>query len=224
LATVIGLLCLLLVWPKDENFFEIKKLVSIALFLEAGYFVSLLPSVWFMLRPERITYSLTLSVSFLLQILLVAPSLTILAFNILKMKDTEKPKSVFVCLAFVNYVAALLLNSMFRWFDMISNEGIMFLLSGIRALGFLNAVIVMSLALIFSIVTYYNLFKNKKALAYRWCGLTLTLIGLHYIIFLFYSYVVGALDYVWLVDIWTIPLFGLGFSILMSSRSFNEHQ
>ena len=46
----------------------------------------------------------------------------------------------------------------------------------------------MSLAVVFAIVRAYLLGKQKQATAPQWLGLALATVGLHYLIYLVYSY------------------------------------
>jgi len=48
-------------------------------------------------------------------------------------------------------------------------------------------------------------------------ALSLALVGAHFLIYLVYSVLAGALKSVMLVEIWTIPLLGLGISILYAA-------
>ncbi len=73
----------------------------------------------------------------------------------------------------------------------------------------------MTLALAFAIIGAFYIFKQNMRLSKQWFGLALITIGLHYIIYLAYSYVVGSLAAVRLVDIWTIPMFSLGLTIII---------
>ena len=115
--------------------------------------------------------------------------------------------------AFVGYIGALWVNSVFRWFDMISAEGLSVFLTGIRAVGSLNAFVVMSLALVFGVLSVYQLLNGRK-IGVRWAGLALVMVGLHYFIYLLYSYFGGMIDFVLLVEVWAIPLLGLGVSVV----------
>jgi hypothetical protein len=71
----------------------------------------------------------------------------------------------------------------------------------------------MSLAVVFGVLGVYYLQKIKK-IAIRWAGLALAMVGLHYLIYLVYSYYGGMISYVMIVEVWAIPLLGLGISIL----------
>ncbi len=97
---------------------------------------------------------------------------------------------------------------------MVFAGGLDFLLSGIDGLGFLNALIFMSFGVIFSVVEAFSLAKQKIGSAKRWLGLSLAMVGLHYVLYMVYSYIIEGLIWVWLIDVWTIPLLGLGISLL----------
>jgi hypothetical protein len=73
----------------------------------------------------------------------------------------------------------------------------------------------MALAVVFAVVWAFSLIKKKEPMN-RWLGLSLTMIGLHYTIYVITSYFLGTIKSVWLVEIWTIPVLGLGLTILLS--------
>jgi hypothetical protein len=122
-------------------------------------------------------------------------------------------------IAFGGYITALWINSIFRWIDMLLIEGVGFLTSGIRAIGFFDAVIFMSLAVIFAVMGVRYNGKEIEVVARKWIGLSMVMVGLHYVIYLVYSYFVGALNFVLLVDIWTMPLLFLGLALLLAKPS-----
>ncbi|MCK5628756.1 hypothetical protein KAI12_04745 [Candidatus Bathyarchaeota archaeon] len=205
-----------LLWGKAKNFFDVKNLVAASLSLESVYFLSLLPVPWLLITGGyQVFGSVSLAMTYLLQILLTAPFLAILAA---KVKNYQSPNGFkdwkWAGIAFVGYTAALWVNSVFRWFDMVARDGVAVFFSGITGLGALNAFVLMSLAVVFAVVGAYLLGKQKQATALKWLGLSLATVGLHFLLHLVYSYYVGVLSYVWLVDIWTIPLLGLGISML----------
>ena len=218
IGAILGLVSVFLVWDRAKPFSRVKSLVAAALLMEVIYFLSLVPTVEYSIRLGRIfgSGSITLSITYLLQIILTVPFLTILAFKVKNYDNIKQRQSMWKWsgIAFVGYLAALWVNAVFRWFDMISAEGIMFLLSGSRAVGFLNAVVFMSLAVAFAVVGAYSVTKKSKIYWTRWVGLALVMVGLHYVIYVVYSYFVGALNFVWLLDVWAIPLLGLGIYLL----------
>jgi hypothetical protein len=117
-------------------------------------------------------------------------------------------------LTFLTYIGALWINAMFRWFDMSMIEGIQFLFTGIVTYGFLNGAIFMTLALIFSILSAHSMSKLNQPKSKKWLGLSLIMIGIHYILYFVYSHFAGIMNFILLVDIWTFPLTFLGISLL----------
>jgi hypothetical protein len=80
--------------------------------------------------------------------LFTVPFLWVLSFKVGTYRDSSQRLGVlkFGALAFLGYIAALATNEVSRWTSMISADTLRFLLQGIRAVGFLNAVILMPLA------------------------------------------------------------------------------
>jgi hypothetical protein len=101
---------------------------------------------------------------------------------------------------------------------MVSVAGVEFLLTGIRAVGFLSSVILMSLALAFSIVAVLFLTKQRKNSAITCAALSLMLIGLQFVIYIVYSFLSNVMASLDLVDVWTVPLLGLGIAMLLNER------
>jgi hypothetical protein len=218
-AVILGLTALYLLWVKGKPFLRIKHLVAAAVFLEGAYFFSLTPSVWFLLRPSFIT-SVSLGVGYVLQILFTVPFLWILAFKVETFRESSQRRSIlkFGAAAFLGYVAALAANEVSRWTSMISADTLRFLLQGIRAVGFLNAVVLMPLAVVFASVGAFRLIQQKERSAMGWLGASLAMVGLNYTIYVFYSYLTNSINTLPLVDVWTIPLFGLGIVLIFNSR------
>ena len=155
----------------------------------------------------------TLGVAYFLQFLFITPFLVILGVKVYRHKQEGIDFLKWIGFAFVGYIGALWANSVFRWFDMISIDGLSVFFTGIRAVGSLNAFIVMSLGLVFGVLSVYHLLNGRK-IGVRWAGLALVMVGLHYLIYLVYSYFGGMIDFVLLVEVWAIPLLGLGISIV----------
>jgi hypothetical protein len=214
IGAFLGLTALIVSWCPFATKRKIRVLVGGAVFFEGVYFVLLLPFFW-NLFERGIFY---LSVSYLLQVLAAAPFLVFLSLKLWRYSGDKNNLMRWVGLAFFGYVVALWANSVLRWFDMISVEGITFLFDGIRVLGFLNAAILMSAAFIFALAGLMALAKSNAFLGLKWIGLAFAAIGLHYIVYGVYSYFVGALSFTLLIDIWTIPFFGIGLSLLLVQR------
>jgi hypothetical protein len=217
-GVILGLVSVYMVWKGNKGSFLIRKWVATALALEGVYYASFIPAVIFLLALESRSgpFSYTFGISYFLQVLFTVPFLAVLAFKVHKYERGPNgfQSWKWVGIAFSGYVAALWANSVMRWFDMILAGGLAFLLNGSDGLGFLNAAVFMSFGVIFSVVGAFSLAKQKIGSAKRWLGLSLAMVGLHYVIYLFYSYLIDGLVWVWLIDVWAIPLLGLGISLL----------
>jgi hypothetical protein len=213
-AVIIGLLSLVLIWKSTRGFFYLKNWVVLALVLEGIYYASLFPSGVWLVTGFFGAFDLgaiPLGVAYLLQTVFTTPFLVVLAF---KVKNYVKDSSGFggwkwVGFAFMGYIVALWSNAVFRWFDMIVEDGVGVFFSGIAGIGALNAFVFMSLAVIFSVVSTIYFVKQKLRSAFTWLALALVMVGLHYAIYVVYSYYVNALSSIMLIDVWTIPLLGL---------------
>jgi hypothetical protein len=214
IGVVLGLVALYLLSAKNKSLMDVKKLLAGALFIEAFYYFMVgFPSGIFMTSVGYRGQYVTLGVAYFLQFLFTTPFLVILGLKIYGYKQDAGDFIKWVGFAFVGYIGALWSNSVFRWFDMISTDGLSVFFTGIRAVGALNAFLVMSLAVVFGVLGFYYLLKGKKV-ASRWAGLALGMVGLHYLIYLVYSYFGGMINFVMIVEVWAIPLLGLGVSIV----------
>lgn len=217
-AITLGLIAVFLLWAKAWTFSKVKTLVATALFLEGVNFLGLLPSTWWMLRAESFVYSPALGIGYLLQVLFTTPFLWILAVKVMRYDGKRSTGSLWkwAAFAFVGYMVALLANEVSRWMSMISLDNIQFLMQGIRAVGFFNAVVIMPLAVVFAVAGAVFLIKHNRVCAIKWLGASLATAGLHYTVFIIYSYFANSLNYAPLVDIWTAPLLGLGIAMLIN--------
>jgi len=162
-----------------------------------------------------------IGVSFFLQFLLTTPLLAILA---MKVYSYEKGTNAFqswkwLSLAFLGYVAALFVNSVLKWFEMASVEGIAVFPNGIITPGTLLASIFMSLALVFAVFGAFSLVK-RKVTSIRWIGLALAVVGLHYLVFVVFSYFSNILDFAMLAEVWAIPILGIRVSMRRMKGTF----
>jgi hypothetical protein len=218
-AVIVGLLSLVLLWKGTRSVFDLKNWVALALALEGIYYASLFPSGLWLATGLFGAFDIgvtPLGVAYLLQTVFTTPFLVALGF---KVKNYVKDFNGFdgwkwVGFAFVGYISALWSNSVFRWFDMVATDGLIVFFSGIAGVGALNAFIFMSLAVIFAIIGMLSLVQKKLSSGIRWVALSLVMVGLHYAIYIIYSYYVDALGSVMLIDVWTIPLLGLGLALL----------
>jgi len=219
ICLVLALTAVFMLWIKGWSFMRVKKLVFAALFLEGMYFVGLIPSLWFLFRSGTIAFVPSLGYGYLLQIIFTVPFLWALSYQVMKYQtSSQKPILLkFGALAFLGYTTALVANEVSRWATMISLESLKFIV-GIRAVGFFNALAFMPFAIVFAVAGAYRLFQEKELSAMRWFGASLIVVGLNYTIYFGYVYFVHALNTLPLVDIWTVPLLGLGIMLILNAR------
>ena len=197
-----------------EHFLEMKNTINKALLMEIIYFVSIIPNFIFII----IIGTPMIFVSYILQTLLFIPFLFILRKKIKRNIELTVGFELrkWIGLSFVAYLGAIWINHITRWFDMAFAGGIPVLFRALNPLGSLNSFIVLSLALIFAVMVFLN--RNKDGLISKWFGLSMSFLGLHFIILTIFYLLYDKLNEVYLFEIWTIPLLGLGIAILMERK------
>jgi hypothetical protein len=221
-GAILGLVSLFLLWRLAKPFTKIRGLVAAAIFCASLYYLGFAPSVYWLMRPSAVVYSPFLGAAYLLQILLATPFFIVLA---VKVKNYNGPVSKpsllkWSGIALLGFTGALWANAVLRWFDMLFSPqgGATFLFSGIRAVGFFDAVILMSLAVVFAAFGSYRFVKQKANSAMKMLGFSLAVVGLQYTIFVVYAYVVNAWTLALLIDVWAAPLLGLGISLMIQKN------
>jgi hypothetical protein len=204
------------VWNRNKSFFEVKNWISSALVLEAIYYALLLPSGLLMVgfNSFRSLASFLLGIDYLLMVFFTVPFLLILAVKSYKSRIEGFRAWRWTAATLVAYITALWANSVFKWLDRIIIDGFAFFYVGMNALGALNSLVLMSLALIFSIIGAFSLAKQDLGSSFKWLGLAFTMVGLHYLVYVLYSYFVGMLGFLVIAEIWAIPLLGLGLTMV----------
>jgi hypothetical protein len=213
----IALISAYLIWrPNPRPFSMVKKKVVIALLFEATYYLAVLPiSILYILRETFAIVGLT----YLLQILLVSPILIIVGLKILHTEELIGTGVLkWVCFGGIFYLGGIWVNNVFRWLSMTGSTGLSFLFSGINSLGFLNSIATLSLSLVFAVIGSFYLLK-KRVFRTRIFAIALILLGLHFVGYVLFSTVTGALSYLLLTEIWPITLLGLGLSMLRGKNA-----
>ena len=166
---------------------------------------------------QGIPYILSL-VSYILQTLLTVPFLLFL-----RRKINNSGESVinvelkkWIGITFVAYLGAIWINHITRWFDMTLAGGISVILTSINPLGFFNSAIVLSLSVIFAIIGFIKI--KEKGILSKWFGLSMNMVGIHFIILVIFYALQDSLHVLYLFELWTIPLFGLGLSIILTKK------
>jgi hypothetical protein len=213
IGVFLALYAVYLVWgSKKMAFASVRKKVAVALLCEAAYFLVLLPIT--LIEVGR--GYLVLMAGFILQILMVSPALTALSRKVwLYTEPAQADLPKWVAVASVSYLAGIWVVNVFRWFGMTEYVGTDFVLSGITAVGFLNTVVTLSLAVVFGVAGFHAMLKKKdRKRIRRLFALALIMLGSYFAVFLLYSAITNTLGYAVLVEIWPVTLLGLGLSML----------
>ena len=202
-----------MVWiKKAHGFLDVKSKISKAVLMEAIYFISIIPNFIFI----TVIGTPLILASYIIQTFLIIPFLLILRRKI--NNNTERTVgpdlNKWIGLTFVAYIGAIWVNHVTRWFDMAITSGTQVLLTSLNPLGALNSLIVLFLALVFAVIGYLKL--SNKSITSKWFGLSLTLTGLHFVVLIAFYALVNKLQDLYLFEIWAVPLFGLGLSIVLS--------
>ena len=151
-------------------------------------------------------------VGYFIQVSLTFPFLLILAIKLYKSSSASFISPKLVAITFVGYIVALWSNSVFHWLGLLATQGPSFLFGEPNSILAWNDICLMTSAVIFSIIGGFYLKKNRRVT--KWVGLSLTLAGFHFLIYLAYHLLIGSLASIWLTDIWAIGLLGLGLSTI----------
>jgi hypothetical protein len=208
---------------KNENysFPVIQDKISKALLLEGLYYLFFIPAIILMLLNLSALPTISnvlLSTVFSIQILMITPLLMKLATIIKNFKSREDSPSLirWSGLSYMNFVIAIWFTYMLKWKMMMVADPHLFSALSVRILGFLNTVIVQSLAVIFAVIgVLLILRKNSLYKATRWLGLSSIFLSLHIIFYVIYVTSVGFTRVIQFGELWLIPLIGLGvYSVL----------
>lgn len=203
------------VWRKQTHTFsDISNKISKVVLMEIIYLISIIPNFIFILAiGTPVIFG-----SYILQTFLTIPFL-----YILRKRVKNNPQSPFgpetkkwIALTFLTYSSAIWVNHIARWFDMSLIGGVPMLLDNLNPLGFFNAAILLSLAIVFAAIGFIKVKQN--VILSKWVGASLTMIGLHFIILVIFYVIQNTLNVLYLYELWTIPLFGLGLSIIFNNN------
>jgi len=214
---------LLILKTKTNSFIVIRDKVSVALLLEGLYFLSFIPGIYYLLDLAIIAqYASTLASAFLaIQILLISPFLISLSLKVRKYKPGMGGSSLIglAVLSSMNYVIALWLSYILKWIEVsFEMHGFWWFLSPFSVLGFLNTVIVLSLAVVFAVGgSLHILRKDGGDNAMRWWGLSAIFFSTYIVIYVIYCVSVRLYWMIPFGELWAIPIIGLGIYLLLKN-------
>ena len=208
---------------EKESFPAVRDKISKALLLEGVYYLSFIPAIFLLLGFSALpsVSNFLLSTVFSTQILLLSPFLIKLATTVKKYEsDVDRPSLIRLAgLSYMNFAIAQWVTYMLKWKEMMAVDPYLFSALSVRILGFLNTVIVQSLAVVFAVVGVL-LILRKRGLdkAMRWWGMSSIFLSLHIIIYVIYVTSVGITRFIPFGELWVIPLIGLGAYLLLKKH------
>ena len=214
-GSILALQVVNLVWRKQtHSFSNVSKKISKVVLMEIIYLISIVPNFFFI----TIVGTPVILISYIIQTFFTVPFLFILRRKINNNTENTFRLDVikWMALTFVTYSAAIWVNHISRWFDMSLIGGIPMLLDAINPLGFFNAAILLSLAVMFAVIGFIKVKQN--GIFSKWFGASMTMMGLHFIILVIFYVLQNSLNVLYLFELWTIPLFGLGLSIIFNNK------
>ncbi len=203
-GAILALFSIYLIWgPKPQKFFIVRKYVVVAILCEAGFYLAQLPlMVQEIIVDRRFTI---LYVGYLLQILLASLPLIVLSLKVWRYSNTVNAGILkWAGLAGLSYLAGMWVN------NLLSSS-----IYGLTSIRFLNSAVTLSIALVLAIIGFFMMMKNginKQTI--RFFAAAFIVVGLHFSIFILYSFFTNALQFALLVEIWPVTFLGLGFSLL----------
>jgi hypothetical protein len=212
----------LILKTEKDSFPVIRGKVCKALLLEGLYFLSLIPMIYFLLgfsALPSVSYFL-LSTMLLTQILLISPFLVGLGLKVRKYEAGVGGSSPLrlAGMSSMNYVIALWASYILRWTEMSAVDPYFFSAFAPRILGFLNTIVVQSLAVVFAVIGLFNILRKSGAdNTMRWWGLSLIFLSTHIILYVIYVVNVGWPKMVQFGELWGIPLLLLGIHLLLKN-------
>lgn len=227
-AASYALLAVFIILKNTKDVFPaIKNKISRALLLEGIYYLSYIPAIMLLLLNFSALPNISnmlLSTAFSTQILLITPLLIKLATKVKNYKgDVDKPSLIrWAGLSYMSFVVAIWVTYMLKWREMMAVDPYLFSALSVRILGFLNTVIVQSLAVVFAVVgVLIILRKHNLQKAIRWIGLSAIFLSLHIIIYVIYVTHVGITRFIQFGELWLIPLIGVGLYLLLKKPQRN---
>jgi hypothetical protein len=218
-----ALLAAFLILKTETNSFPvIRDKISKALLLEGLSFLLLIPTIYFLLGFSALpsVSNFLLSTMLLTKILLISPFLISLGLKVRRYESGVGGSSLLrlAGLSSMNYVIALWASYMLKWTEMSFVDPYLFSAFAPRIFGFLNTIVVQSLAVVFAIVGVLHIFRKSGAdNTMRWWGLSLIFLSTHIILYVIYVVSVGIPRFIPFGELWIIPLLGLGIYLLLKN-------
>jgi predicted anti-sigma-YlaC factor YlaD len=231
-----ALLSAYLFFQAETDFFTVVRgKLSKILFCEAAYFLSLVPSVYFLLEFSALPQlsNILLSAQLFTQIVLISPLLILLGLKIRGHchKTAKSALLKWTAFLFLSYSVALLVSYLLKWVDLFIGARVTFstafvwLLASARLLSFLNTTVILSLSVVFALLgTTFLIGKNEYIRAAKYWSLSAVFLGLFFLFYVLYCAYIGVLWVVPFGELWMIPFLGVGLYFLLRKPSLEDGQ
>jgi len=205
----------------------IRNKISWALLLEGLHYISFIPAIYFLLSFSALpsVSNFLLSTVLSTQILLISPFLMILSFKVKKYENGANMSSIvrLAALSSLTYIIAVWIAYMLKWTEMMAVDPYLFSALSFRIAGFLNTIIVQSLAVFFAVIGVFHTFrKSSEKLSMRWWALSLIFLSTHIILYVIYCASVGITRFIIFGELWVIPLLGVGAYLLLKNPTIKR--
>jgi hypothetical protein len=216
-----ALTCAYLIVKDIGNPAFVKKTICPLLVCEAIYFLSLTPSIVFLLSFSALSplTNFLLSAQLIVEAVLIPPFLIALAIKVKRYDKLSNKQSLikWTGALFLSYEMGLWVVYLLKWGELFNGANVTFsnvltwLLINNRLLSLLNTTVILSLAVIFGILGTKSLItKSNNCKAIRYWGLSATFLGLFFIFYVLYIVYLGVLWVIPFGEIWMIPFFAIG--------------
>jgi hypothetical protein len=225
-----------LIKAQNNFFIKIKGKLLIVLICEAVYFLSLIPSIFFLLGFSALSLlsNLFLSAQLTIQVLLVVPCLVMLALKLRKTVVVETAGlQVLLKLSavlFLSYIFVLWLSYQLKWLELFNGAQVSFstvlewLIENARLLSFLNATIILTAALFFAILGTKYVVNLKTVKAVKFWSFSAFFVGLFFVFYVTYCVYLGVLWVIPFGELWIISLLFVGTYFMIHPFVNDEHQ
>jgi hypothetical protein len=202
---------------KDDSRY-VSRLRYVILF-EALYFASFIPSgiIHSLLSFSELTFAgfnLYTGVSYSLQGLLIVPILLLLSMKVKVDKGTINLR--WIGIAAPLYVFGIWIKHAFFWFSTLSMTTSSTLF---ETVGMINQTLTLLVSALILLYAYTPLIRNSKKINLGLFGTSLSMIGIHFVIYFIISIWVPIYSsYLYLTEFWMVSVIILGLNVLLKAR------
>jgi hypothetical protein len=207
---------------KNSQYSAVKNKVVVLLVCEAVYFLSLVPSIAFLVWFSALSplSNAFLSTQLAVQVIFIVPCLALLALKLQRNAGDGAVLGWTAVLA-LSYIFALWLSYQLKWLELFNGAQVGvstvfgWLIENARLLSFLNTTIIFSVALLFAVLGIKYVVSKKTCIAVKMWSYSAFFVGLFFVFYVLYCSYLGAYWVIPFGEIWLIPLVFVGIYYLL---------